>query len=536
MKRFPIRLTIFLFALLLSLGLANAQVATYTELNVPSPLVLKPGVTQIAGGITVANQLDRFTFSPTVGGTLIVRLRYQHRTGSIFPAITELPHLGGSLVSGTLLGANFTASGSPVTLSSPFFLQNSTNAISVTQNPGDNTSSNGFQLTISAPVGKTHPDYLVELDYQPGEDAFEGTSGNNSLANATSADANVFGNINGSIQSSADTDWFRFNVPAGRTLRVYFSDRYLATPALPLHFAILNAQGIPLQTSDQLTSVTLAETADANGDTFYVRISAQDAYAEGWNIRWLLEDSLDPNESLAQARHLGTLAVGGRIDHANLTASLFAVDYYTFDVNLSPGNRILIATLPDPATSQTGGPSPLMVVTGGYSTEDYGNYVELYGTGSGPISFLVNSVNPTRYRLLIKPFSAYDDWQLFESSFRFTPPLYYLPGDSDFDRDGVPASLEFALRRSPFTATTSAISAPYLDGSLWKVNVAMPAGGSRAPIQIKESTDLIQWTDLPAGRGNFGGASIPQGRTSGAVITLSRPGEPKNFLRFGAPD
>lgn len=536
MNRFSVRIPVFLLVLLMFLSPAGAQVATYTEGDAPLPLVLKPGVTQITGGITAANQQDRFIFRPTVGGTLVVRLRYTHRTGNVFAGISELPHLGGSLAGGTLAGADFTATGPPVALSSPFLIQNAQNTISVSQSAGNSTSSNGFELTISAPAGKTHPDYLIELDYQPAADAFEGTSGNNSLATATSADPETFGDISGNLRNSTDSDWFRFDVPAGRSLRVNFSDSGFATLASPPQFSILNAQGIPLQTSDQLTFVTLAETADAGGDTFYVRISAQGDFAEGWNLRWLLEDLLDPNDSPAGARHLGTLTDGGRIEHRNLTSASFAPDHYTFDINLSPGTRILVAALPEPATSQSGGPIPLPELTGGYSVESYGNYFELYDTGSGPVSFVINPANPTRYRLLVKPFSDYDHWQLIESSLRFPQPFYYLPGDSDFDGDGVPASLEFALGRSPFVATPSSISAPYLDGSLTKVNVAMPPSGSRSAIRVEESTDLLQWTDLPAERGNFGGTTIPEGRTSGAVITLSRPGEPTNFLRFVGAD
>jgi hypothetical protein len=524
-------------AFALNIACGSAQVATYTEAGFPTPLVLKPGITQITGGITVAGQQDRFYFRNTVGGTVIVRLRYTHRTGNILSGVTELPHLSGSLLEGSYSnGAIIVPSGAPVALSSPFYIQNSQNTISATRSVGDFTSFDGFELTISAPAGKINPDYTIELEYQPTKDAWEGTSGNNSLANATILDPNIFGNISGNLHGATDSDWFRFDVPAGRMLRVSVNDAGLITNAQPPQFAILNAQGIPLQTATQSTFAGFAETAGAGGETFYLRISPQDDYAEGWSLRWLLEDDLDPNETLPQARHLGTLASGGRIDHRNLVTASFAADYYTFDANLPAGTRILIAALPDPQTTQHGGPDVFIVQADGFSIQSYSNYVELYDNVSGPVSFLINSSTPQRYRLLIKPFSGYDVWQKNASGLEFGQFISYLPAESDFDGDGLPAGLEWALRSSPFDVTPSAISAPYFDGTVWKVNVAMPQGGSLAPIIVRESTDLRTWIAPPAGRTNFGGGTIPSGRTSGAVITLSRPGETRNFLRFGVED
>lgn len=523
-------------ALALAIACGSAQVATYTEAGFPSPLVLKPGVTQITGGITVAGQQDRFYFRNTVGGKVIVRLRYTHRTGNILTGVTELPHLSGSLLEGAYSnGAIIIPSGAPVALSSPFYIQNAQNTISATRSPGDFTSYDGFELSISAPAGKTNPDYTVELEYQPTTDAWEGSSGNNSLANATILDPNIFGDISGNLHGATDSDWFRFDVPAGRMLRVNANDAGFMMSALPPQFTILNAQGIPLQTATQSTSAGFLETAGAGGETFYFRISPQDDYAEGWSLRWLLEDHLDSNETLAQARHLGTLTSGGRIDHRNLSTAYFAADYYTFDTSLPAGTRILIAALPDPQVSQSGGPNVILIQSG-FSQEGYQNYLELFGNGSGAVSFLINSSSPQRYRLLIKPFTDYDVWQRHVSSFQFGNILHYLPAESDFDGDGLPAGLEWALRRSPFAATPSDISAPYFDGSVWKVNVAMPQGGSAGPILVRESTDLRSWIAPPAGRTNFGGGTIPSGRTSGAVITLSRPGETRNFLRFGVED
>lgn len=511
---------------------------TYTEANFPTPLVLKPGLTQITGGITAADQQDRFYFRHTVGGNVTVRLRYTHRTGNILSGITELPHLSGSLLEGSYSnGAIIVPSGAPVALSSPFYIQNAQNTISVARSAGDFTSFDGFELTISAPAGKTNPDYTIELEYQPTADAWEGASGNNSLANAAVLDPNIFGDITGNLHGATDSDWFRFDVPAGRMLRVYIRDLGFVTNALWPQFAILNAQGIPLQTANQSAYVFFKETAGAGGETFYIRINPQDAYAVGWRLQWLLEDHLAPNETLANARHLGTLASGGRIDHRNLTIATFTEDYYTFDTNLPAGSRVLIAALPDPQTTQSGG-SDLMLemVSGDYLTDDYPCYMELYEIGSEPLKLRIHSSTSQRYRLLIKPFTDYDVWQRDVSAFEFGHFLHYLPAESDFDRDGLPAGLEWALRSSPFEAAPGAISAPYFDGSVWKVNVAMPQGGSAAPIVVRESTDLSAWTAPPAGRTNFGGGTIPSGRTSGAVITLSRPGEPRNFLRFGVDD
>ena len=524
-------------ALVLTIARGNGQVATYTEANVPNPLVLKPGVTQITGGITAADQQDRFYFRHTAAGTVIARLRYTHRTGNILTGITELPHLSGSLLEGAYSnGAIIVPSGAPVALSSPFYIQNGQNTISATKSAPDFTRFDAFELTISAPAGKTHPDYTIELEYLPTPDAHEGPSGNNSLANATVLDPGIFGSIRGNLQGATDSDWFRFDVPAGRMLRVSLGDVGFADAALPPQFAILNAQGIPLQTASQSTFAGFAETAGPEGETFYIRINPQDAYAEVWTLQWLLEDHLDPNETLPQARHLGTLTSGGRIDHSNLTTASFAADYYTFDTSLPAGARILIAALPYPQVTQTGGPNVLLIQSGGFSQEAYQNYIELFDTGTGPVSFLINSGSPQRYRLLIKPLTDYDLWQRHVSSFQYGQVLHYLPAESDFDGDGLPAGLEWALRRSPFADTPSAISAPYFDGSVWKVNVAMPQGGSAAPILVRESTDLRNWTAPPAERTNFGGGTIPSGRTSGAVITLSRPGETANFLRFGVED
>lgn len=77
---------------------------------------------------------------------------------------------------------------------------------------------------------------------------------------------------------------------------------------------------------------------------------------------------------------------------------------------------------------------------------------------------------------------------------------------------------------------------PYFDGSNWRLNLPMPAGGAAADILATESEDLVRWTDFPASRNNLGGSVISTGRLAGAVFTLNRPGAARNFLRFSVND
>jgi hypothetical protein len=250
-------------------------------------------------------------------------------------------------------------------------------------------------------------------------------------------------------------------------------------------------------------------------------------------LLWVLDDALEPNDTAGAARHVGTLAAGGRLEIRGLT--VLDADYYTFRSVLPAGVAIVVAAIPDTVPSAIWGDG-LEVISGSASAEEFRNYAILTTTENGLVTVAVYG-GPHGYRLLIKPQSAYDVWQRGVSQNEGGDPVpRYLPAWSDHDGDGVPAGLEWALRRSPFVATPSAISQPYLSGGEWKVNVAMPQGGPVALIQVKESADLLEWNGVAAARTNFGGSVIPAGRTAGAVITLSRPGVPRQFLRFGVDD
>ncbi|MCU0797526.1 MAG: hypothetical protein MUF31_16525 [Akkermansiaceae bacterium] len=519
---------------------ASAQVATYTEFSFPEGLVLKPGITRITGGITPANDNDRIYFNYSAAGTLTARLTYTHRNANFVTGTTEWPHLQAEMSQGIFLGSDlFLGLGSSATLSSPFYVQGGSNTIrSIWNLPDADDTSDSFRLEIRTPGGLVNPSYTLELEYIPAPDAAETAGGNNSAATATLRDPAFPGRIGGSISSSTDSDWTRFDVPAGKTLRLHFEDRdaaknaasYFAPGLMTLRSELLNAQGIPLQTA-VVSSAVFLETAGPTGQTYFLRVSPQDDYASVWKAAWVLEDSLEPNNSAGTARHLGTLSAGGRLEIPDLT--VMDGDYYTFFTTLPAGTPILAAAIPYGQADLDGG-SRLQVVSGASAIQEYRDYAT-FTTGANGTVTLLASGGPHRYRLLVKPRSAYDVWQTEVSNPQFALPPY-LAGESDNDGDGLPAALERALGTSPFVAGPRPISAPFAEGTAWRVIVAMPQGGSVADIRVEESTDLSDWTPLGSARGNFGGSTIPAGRTSGAVITISRPGESRNFLRFAADD
>jgi hypothetical protein len=519
-------------------GILCGQVATFNESTFPAAMVLKPGVTRITGSLTAAGQVDRFYFVHTAGGRLTARVQYVHRNANLLIGVTEWPHLNAAFGKVTYYGPDLVIGGAETALTSPFYLTNGTNSIQlVTNHEAVSGAPDMMQLAVSAPGGKLHPAYTVELDYVPAADGFEGGAGNNTLATATRVNVTVPGTMEGTVGGLTDVEWVRFDVPGEKKLRVWFEDFdlmkrmpvYDAVGSQPLVAELMNAQGIALQSATG--SGRFGEEAVAGGQTFYVRIRSQDEYAEGWRMSWVLDDALEPNDQSGEARHVGTLAAGGRLEIGGLT--VLDADFYTFRSVLPAGVAIVVAAIPDSMPSVIGG-EQLSVISGSTSAEVFRNYAILTTTENGLVTVAVSG-GPHGYRLLIKPQSAYDVWQKGVSLSEIALPSY-LPAWSDHDGDGVPAGLEWALRRSPFVATPSAISQPYLSGGEWKVNVAMPQGGPVAMIQVKESADLLEWNGVAAARTNFGGSVIPAGRTAGAVITLSRPGVPRQFLRFGVDD
>jgi hypothetical protein len=539
MHSFPLRASALLALCWLIHLPADAQVASYNEFSFPNALALKPGVTRITGGITASGQTDRFYFLPSAGGTLVTRVTYTHRSGNILAGITEWAHLDATLASGVHAGGDAFLSFDFTPLSSPFYIQDAANTIRLTQVVDDFEPSSGSrQLSVSAPPGKVNPGYTIELEYTPAPDSFDTAGGNESAATAVLRDPRVPGRVAGNIAGPTDVDWFRFDVPAGKSLRVQFEDLNLASTSTaanaselqPLRSEILNAQGIPLQITNS-NYATFQETAGPSGATYYLRVSPQDEYASPWRAAWVLEDSLEPNNSSAAARDLGTLAPGGRLEIPDLT--VLDADYYTFLSTLPAGTPIVAAAIPYGKADPMGG-QRLRATAGATITHEMANYA-VFTTGTNGTVTLVVTGGPHRYRLLVKPQSAYDLWQQNLSLEENAQPPY-LAAESDDDGDGLPAALERALGTSPFSAVPNPISAPYFDGSVWRVNVAMPQGGSSADIRVEESIDLSSWTPLDAARGNFGGSVIPAGRSSGAVITLTRAGEARNFLRFGADD
>lgn len=521
-------------------GILCGQVATFTEATVPDTLVLKPGVTRITGSLTAAGQVDRFYFMNTAGGRLTVRVQYVHRNANVLLGLGEWPHLNAAVNWVSRPGS--VTGGAETALTSPFYLTNRTNSIQLVTSLETITHFQEImQLAVSAPGGMLHPAYTVELDYVPAADRFEGGAGNNTMATATRVDATVPGEMEGTVGGPSDVEWVRFDVPGDKTLRVWFNDLQLlfqtqvfpiGVESQPLVAELMNAQGIALQSATAGSGV-FAEEAVPGGQTFYVRIRSQDEYAEGWRLLWVLDDALEPNDTAGAARHVGTLAAGGRLEIRGLT--VMDSDYYTFRSVLPEGVAIVVAAIPDTVPGARFGET-MAVMSGSKSVEAFRNYAILTTYQNGLVTVRVTG-GPHGYRLLIKPQSAYDVWQRGVSQGEGgSANPQYLPAWSDHDGDGVPAGLEWALRRSPFVATPSAISQPFLSGGEWKVNVAMPQGGPVALIQVKESVDLLEWNGVAAARTNFGGSVIPAGRTAGAVITLSRPGVPRQFLRFGVDD
>ncbi len=215
-------------------GILCGQVATFTESTFPEALWLKPGVTRITGSLTAAGQVDRFYFMNTAGGRLTVRVQYVHRNGNVLLGLSEWPHLNAAVNRVSRPGS--VTGGAETALTSPFYLTNGTNSIQlVTSLETISSRSDMLQLAVSAPGGKLHPAYTVELDYVPAADGFEGGSGNNTMATATRVDATVPGEMEGTVGGPSDVEWLRFDVPGNRTLRVWFNDFDLmaSMPSMP---------------------------------------------------------------------------------------------------------------------------------------------------------------------------------------------------------------------------------------------------------------------------------------------------------------
>lgn len=507
---------------------ARAQ-DTYTENGAPRPLLLKPGTTVITGGVTEAGMADAFYLKATAGGTLTARLRYSHRSPNLLLGVTEQAHLSAEISRGDYNPPDsyFQTSGA-ASLTSSFFLQNGENTLRAASFPVAEPAD-AMRVLISAPAGKTNPAYTLEVDYHPPADDRE-TAGNESAAAAVLLDAAIPGRLSGSIHTAVDEDWFRFAVPEGETLFLYtVSDG--VTPPQRLQTQLLTPAGTVLQ-SAQAQTATYVETAGAGGREYLLRIRSTDGYAQTWSIFWRLEDRFEPNNSAATATPLGTLQAGGRLEAAGLTTGVAGGDYFTFTSGLPAGTPILIAVPGDPSVSPGFLPSVFpSAPAGGATTELRGGrgYSVVTTSTGGTVVFSAAGLE-RRYRVLVKAESAYDRWSQDETLAENLVGTY-IPPHTDYDGDGVPAALEWALRGS-LTAPDASVSAPFFDGSSWRINIAMPQSGTITPIRVRESGDLLGWTDVPALRTNFGGSFIPAGRTATAAILLTKPGAARNWVRL----
>ena len=273
------------------------------------------------------------------------------------------------------------------------------------------------------------------------------------------------------------------------------------------------------------------ETAGPGGRTYFMRITATDGHAVEWSLEWRLEDHLEPNETAAAARDLGTLAGTSRLEARGLTRGLVGQDYFSFVTNLPAGTRILIAS-PDDPSPQSSSRSLIALEDPAITEEEGGHDFSVVTAPPGTrVVFRVLGFR-ARYRLLIKAESDYDRWHQAATLAQQGFVSSYVPPDSDLDGDGLPAALEWALRGSLFVRDAWPVSAPTFDGSGWRVTVPLPPGGPLAPIRLRESTDLATWTDVPAPRTNLGGSTIVPGRLAPAVVTLTRPGAPRNWVRL----
>ena len=532
---------LFLAVTLLGLLPAPGQVVdTFTEFTIPVRHSLKPGITRITGGLTQVGQEDIYSFVGSATGTITARIRYTHQTANLLIGRPEYAHLSADLGQGILFGPSIVPAGTDAQLGSPFYIQDSTNSISgaapvvIDAAPLDETSVN--VLTVRAPSGKMNPSYTIELEYAPERDAWDSNGESNDTALTALTRDPVAGNLSGTLHGQGDEDWFRFTVPAGRTLRVrveaIVGGGYGTVPLeRTVRSTLLNALAAPLQTAEAGTA-TFSETAGSSARTFLLRLHAVDAYAQSWRILYILDDALEPNNSDTRAHNLGTLLPGTRIQRPALTVTTGDDDYYYFENGLPTGTPVIIAALRESDTLF--GPS-VQLIGGPLTAESFADYLVVTSQQLRNISFRVSDPGSS-YRLLIKQGTAYDVWQRAAAGAEYNPQPY-IPASSDIDRDGLPAALEWALRRAPLLAETMpSITAPYLDGGQWHINLVMPQGGTAAPILVRESTSLMTWTALPPERTNTGGSIIPAGRTAGAVFQISRPGAAKNFLRFEVED
>jgi hypothetical protein len=523
---FGIRAGFLSFALLGNSAQAQI-VATYTESSLPPNLVLKPGITRITGGLTTAGETDHFLFQNTfsygtAAASLKAKVSYNHQSGNVIQGVPEHPHLLSTIATGVDAGGGTFEVRDSTTLGSPFYLQNGANSIQGTVIFDYDLG----QLSISVPPGKTNPTYTADVELILPADSHEGVSGNNSVTEATVINPAVARSIFGGFHTTVDEDWFRFDVPAGKTLRIRL-ERYSQSDAAlyPLSSSLLNDSVVPLQTST-LADTTYVETAAPGGSSYFLHLRSPGGYGLGWIITYSLDDVFEPNNSFNESGFIGSLSENLRIEHPDLNVTAGNDDYYYLEAGTSFTGPVYLIVHPEVSNAAIS-----LSISGPGVSFVRGNYARLVFASFQGMEFRVSGVG--NYRLVVKRESGYDTWQDALHAF---PGAEYTPSRSDEDGDGVPAALEWALRRSPFLHEPSSISAPYLSGGHWKVNLIMPQGGTAAPIRIRESTDLASWTDLDSARSNTGGAVVPPGRTSGVVVTMTRPGVTENFLRFEVDD
>ena len=502
----------------------------YSEATLPAPLQLRPGLTTVTGGATDAGGSDVFYFAPTADGTVTVRLRYTHRAANFLQGITEHAHLAANVTPGDFRPPDSFFGFSPaVALGSTFLLNNGQNTLTAAPLAFDAVDSGAVRVVVSAPSGKVNPAYTLEVEYQPARDAWDSGGGNDSAAAAVPRGADLPAQVGGTLHSATDQDWFRFEVPEGRTLFLYAFQSSPGPPPYRLRTELLSGAGVVLQSATGQTGV-FAETAGPGGRTYFLKLSSADGRAAAWVLEWRLEDHLEPNETEATARGLGTLTATSRLEVRGLTRGVLDRDHFSFVTNLPVGTRILVAAPDDPLPPSGGGASLLLSSVEAEVLEEGRGFAVISAPPGTTVVFRLLGA-PARYRLLIKLESAYDRWHQAATGAQ-QGPAAYIPPDADLDGDGLPAALEWALQGSLFARDPWPVSAPAFDGSEWRVTISLPNGGLVAPVRLRESTDLLTWTDVPALRTNLGGSSIPPGRRTPAVVTLTRPGAPRNWVRL----
>lgn len=116
------------------------------------------------------------------------------------------------------------------------------------------------------------------------------------------------------------------------------------------------------------------------------------------------------------------------------------------------------------------------------------------------------------------PESPYARWAVAEGLENTDP-------QADDNGDGLPNALAWAYGLGGDDDGSHLRPIPRGDGGF---EIPLPAGGTIAPVRIRRSSDLDDWSDLPAGRISGGENPLPIGKSGKIYIAPS--GDPREFL------